>query len=203
MLIVLTNFDHIKNYWQSEFSRNYGVKITQDMQWFKNTTVKDNDIFILDLDMFGNVEEIVAYLEQLPKNLKTIGLLQEPRLAHGTYLIKHGFKSYLGKETAKIIISQALRTVEQGNVWIYPELMSYIIKSIADTADKKINNHVLEQLSPKEQEVTKLVANGYSNKDIAEKMGIQIVTVKKHLVSIFDKLHVKDRVSLAIMVNKG
>ena len=83
--------------------------------------------------MFDNIEDIVAYFNQLPQNLKTVGILQEPRLAHGTYLIKYGFKSYLGKETAKIIISQALKTVEQGNVWIYPEMMSYIIKLIART----------------------------------------------------------------------
>ena len=130
MLIVLTGLEHIKEYWENEFGKSYGVKTTNDLRWFKNTKIQDEDIFVLDLDIFDNIEDIVAYFNQLPQNLKTIGILQEPRLAHGTYLIKHGFKSYLGKETAKIIVSQALKTVGQGNVWIYPEMMSYIINQL-------------------------------------------------------------------------
>jgi two-component system response regulator NreC len=134
--------------------------------------------------MFDNIKDIVAYFNQLSQNLKTVGILQEPRLAHGTYLIKYGFKSYLSKESAKIIVSQALKTVEQGNVWIYPELMSYIIRSIADARTGKMNKQVLKQLSPKEKKIAKLIANGYSNKDIANRLGIQLATIKKHLDNI-------------------
>jgi len=116
-------------------------------------------------------------------------------------LIKKGFKSYLGKKTSKIIIDQAIKTVLRGNVWVYPELMSYIIKMIVDNNEPN-NYEVLENLSPKEQEVAKFVAKGYSNKEIAKEMDVQLITVKKHLGSIFEKLHIRDRVSLAILLNK-
>ena len=203
MLFVLTQHDYVKDYWENEFGKKYNIQIVENMQWYKNVKIQNGDIFVLDLDMFDHIEEIISYTKELPKELKIIGLLQEPRLAHGTYLIKHGFKSYLGKESAKIIVSQVLKTVEQGNVWVYPELMSYIIRSIADTQNGEPNKQILKQLSPKEQEVAKFIADGYSNKDIADKMNIQTITVKKHLSSIFDKLHIKDRVSLAIMINKA
>jgi DNA-binding NarL/FixJ family response regulator len=83
----------------------------------------------------------------------------------------------------------------------YPEMMSYIIKLIADARIGKMNKQVLKQLSPKEKKIAKLVASGYLNKDIADKLKIQSATVKKHLGNIFNKLHVKDRISLVIMLS--
>ena len=81
--------------------------------------------------------------------------------------------------------------------------MNYIIKNITVESEKQIDQKKLSILSSKELEVAKLVAKGDSNKDIAQQLDIQLVTVKKHIGNIFTKLKVKDRVSLAIFINKN
>ena len=202
MIYLISEAESIKRFWLEEFSTRYGVKIIDDKDnWYKQEKINETDILILDVDMFDKVHQILEYKESLPSQLNIIAILEEPKLAHGAFLIKKGFKSYLGKKTSKIIIDQAIKTVLQGNVWVYPELMSYIIKMIVDNNEPN-NYEVLEKLSPKEQEVAKFVAKGYSNKEIAKEMDVQLITVKKHLGSIFEKLHIRDRVSLAILLNK-
>jgi len=60
----------------------------------------------------------------------------------------------------------------------------------------------LEQLTEKERKVAILVSNGLSNKEIANELGVQLVTIKKHIGHIFTKLDVKDRLSLALYINQ-
>jgi len=203
MLYLLSEFENIRKFWVEEFGKEYGVEIVMNKErWYENVTFSSSDILILDLDLFGDVGEVLTYYNETSKYVKVIAILEEPKLAHGVYLIKKGFKSYLGKKTPKIIVEQAINTVKNGNVWIYPELMSYIIKTISGESNE-FNYEILEKLSPKEQEVAKYVAQGYSNKEIAKELDVQLITVKKHLSSIFEKLGIKDRVSLAILLNRN
>ncbi len=202
MLYICSKLDKIQNFWSKEFEKNYDLKIVNSDFFDFNKKFESDDILILDLDQFSKVEESITFFNSLPKTLKVIAIIEEPKLAHGTYIIKKGFKSYLSKKTSKFIVDQVLRTVADGNVWLYPELMSYIIKHVNLNSEQKNTSNLLAKLSSKEQEVANLVAEGLSNKEISLKLDIQLVTVKKHISSIFTKLNVKDRVSLAILINK-
>ena len=62
------------------------------------------------------------------------------------------------------------------------------------------DNKNLDILTPKEMEVLNLVAKGYSNSKISKELDIAEVTVKKHIGSMFQKLDVKDRLSLALIL---
>ena len=201
MLYICTKQDIIKNYWEKEFGKKYSVKVVEIDFFYFEQDFTNQDILILDIDQFETIESVIEYYSSLPKILKSIAILDEPKLAHGTYLIKQGFKSYIGKKTSKLIVDKALATVIDGNVWLYPELMNYIIKHISTSSDKSNASTIMSKLSSKEQNVANLVADGLSNKDIATTLGIQIVTVKKHISSIFTKLNIKDRVSLAVLIN--
>ncbi len=61
-------------------------------------------------------------------------------------------------------------------------------------------NKSLDNLTPKELDVLQLVSKGYSNAKIANELNIAEVTVKKHIGSMFEKLDVKDRLSLALIL---
>lgn len=201
MLYICSKQDTILDYWTKEFQNRYVVK-SIELDFFEfDRKLNKEDIFILDVDQFDNVEETLEYFNKLSKNINTLALLEEPKLAHGAYLVKKGFKSYIGKKTSKLIIQQALQTVVNGDVWLYPQLMNYIIKHINVNHETTIETNSLDQLSAKEQNVASLVAQGLSNKEIASNLDIQLVTVKKHISSIFNKLNIKDRVALAILIN--
>lgn len=202
MLYICSMSEKVNNFYLSGFKEDYSVKAVEKDFFDFNTNFNSDDILILDLDQFDTLEDSITFFNSLPKLLKVIAVLEEPKLAHGTYVIKKGFKSYLSKKTNKFIIEQVLKTVKQGNVWLYPELMTYIIKHVNLNTEQKNTSKLLQKLSSKEQEVANLVAEGLSNNEISSKLGIQLVTVKKHISSIFTKLNVKDRVSLAILINK-
>ena len=202
MLYVCSKQENINNYWVSEFNTRYGVKLISSGFFDFKHDFKNDDLLILDLEQFDTLDEIIEYFNSIPKILKSIAVVDEPKLAHGTYIIKKGFKSYLGKKTSKHIIEQAISTVKDGNVWLYPELMNYIIKNISVNSENTDSEKILEKLTLKEKTVANHVADGLSNKEIAQVLDVQLVTVKKHIGNIFLKLNVKDRVALAILLNR-
>jgi len=202
MIYLYSQSKTIENYWQNQFNHKYGVTTIKNDFFDFDKKVTINDILILDIDQFDSIENIFNYYATIPKVLNVIALLDEPKLAHGAFLVKKGFKSYLGKKTSKIIINEALQTVINGNVWLYPQLMNYIIKHINTSIEKNTSSDILDKLTVKEQKVATLVSEGLSNKEIAQNMEIQLVTVKKHIGSIFEKLNIKDRVALAILINQ-
>ncbi|MEA2017499.1 MAG: response regulator transcription factor [Campylobacterota bacterium] len=198
MIYIDSNFDIIQEYWK----KNYIVRTIDNSFFDIEHDFYEKDIFILDIDQFKTIDDVIEYFEIIPKSLKVVALTNQPKLAQGAFFIKKGFKSYLGKNTSKIIIDQAIQTIKSGNVWIYPQLMNFIIKNISIETQNDNRSKSLDELSSKEQDVASLVAQGFSNKEIGQNLGIQLVTVKKHVSSIFLKLNVKDRVALAILINQ-
>ena len=201
MIYINSKHDNIQEYWVKHYDKKYNTKIIGSDFFDYENTFYEKDILILDIDQFGKIDDVIEYFEMIPKSLKVIALTKQPKLAQGAFFIKEGFKSYLGKNTSKIIIDKAIETVVSGNIWIYPQLMNFIIKNINISTQDDQKSKSLDKLSSKEQNVANLVAQGFSNKDIAQDLGIQLVTVKKHISSIFIKLNIKDRVALAILIN--
>lgn len=202
MIFIYTEQQNINSYWVDEFSDDFGVKSIHSISELNLNHITNKDIFVVDLDDFETIEKSIEYIENISSKINTIALVDTPKLAHGTLMIKKGCKSYIGKRTSKIILMDVIKTVMESNVWLYPELMNYIIKNITvDTKNKEKKD--FSMLSAKELEVANLVALGNSNKEIAEQLNIQLVTVKKHIGHIFEKLKVKDRVALAICINQN
>jgi len=203
MIYIYSEQKNITSYWKTEFQEEFKIKIVEENFYVTIDKFNSEDVLILDLDHFETIEQTLSYIKILSKKLNIIALVDVPKLAHGTLMIKKGCKSYIGKRTSKIIIREVIKTVIEGNVWIYPELMNYIIKNITVDKANKVDAKVLSTLSPKELEVANLVALGSSNKEIAQKLDIQLVTVKKHIGHIFTKLNVRDRIGLAIFINQS
>ncbi len=202
MIYLVSNNDKVKNIFKKELLNNDFFRCVEDDFFIIDDNISANDILILDIDIFDSLEKLMYYFIKLPKLLKVIGLIEKPHLSHGAFLIKKGFKSYIGKDTNKEVIDVAIESVKLGNVWLYPQLMNFIIQHISLDSEGESSSEVFDKLSQKEQEVAALVSNGLSNKEIAEKLEVQLVTVKKHISHIFRKLEIKDRLSLALLINK-
>jgi DNA-binding NarL/FixJ family response regulator len=202
MIYLVSNNEKVKNIFKEELSSDNSFKEVAEDFYIIDETISAHDILIIDIDLFDSLEKLMYYFIKLPKILKVIGMIEKPHLSEGSFLIKKGFKSYIGKDTSKEIIDIAIESVKSGNVWIYPQLMNFIIQQISLNSEGESSSEILDKLSQKEQEVATLVSNGLSNKDIAEKLEVQLVTVKKHIGHIFTKLDIKDRLSLALLVNK-
>ena len=84
-----------------------------------------------------------------------------------------------------------------GEIWLDNRMTAEVIDAFKKSSDAGVRREK-PLLSPREREIVQLVAQGFRNREIAEKLFISEQTVKNHLHNIFDKLGVSDRLELAL-----
>lgn len=95
--------------------------------------------------------------------------------------------------------------MRHGGLWVGPHLLARLITGLAPQlaqAPEAPAAPALDELSPREREVTIAVAEGLTNKQVALRLDISERTVKAHLAAVFDKLGVPDRLQLALLVSR-
>jgi DNA-binding NarL/FixJ family response regulator len=109
--------------------------------------------------------------------------------------LKAGASGYVLKTVADRDLVEAVRAAMRGEKFLYPGAMTPLIEDFLHRARHDLPVRE-DPLSPREQEVVKLVAEGYSNKQIAEALVISEKTVERHRANILEKLGMRDRVEL-------
>src|SRR5207249_9460199 len=110
------------------------------------------------------------------------------------------------KQTATELLIKSIRKVHAGEIWLDSHTTAAVIRQFVAAEDPPPMQHPppaqrdreRSPLSQREREIVALVAQGFKNKEMAEKMFISEQTVKNHLHNIFDKLGVSDRLELAL-----
>ena len=156
-----------------------------------------DSIIVADYDTVSHEVNNWISSDLTPVNL--IILEKVPTIATGRFLLAHGIKGYGNSRMLQVHYRQMIETVNKSKVWTYPELTASLValnKNIISEDAKPL----LQRLSEKEQEVIMHILNGLTNAAIANKMGISTRTVKAHVTSIFQKLHVNDRISLVLLL---
>ena len=149
-------------------------------------------------DFKDDIEYFIKQIQEY-KNIYLIALSNTPTNLEGCKLLRLGYKSYLHSISNYQILKSAIESVITGNIYLYPELMQFLISQVGINQENKKDKN-LDILTPKEMEVLKLISKGYSNSKISKELDIAEVTVKKHIGSMFQKLDVKDRLSLALIL---
>jgi len=119
--------------------------------------------------------------------------------------LENGADGYLLKDISSEELVNAIRTVYEGNILLQPDVAKKVVSAMRDRENisksyEKINS--LTTLTQREIEISCLVADGKSNKEISAILFITEGTVKNHLTRILDKLNVRDRTQLALLMNK-
>lgn len=113
--------------------------------------------------------------------------------------IKAGAQGYLLKNLEPQELFELIRGVIRGEAPISRSLAAKILDEFAKSSKRGDNlNKVSPGLTPREKDVLQLLVEGASNKDIAKKLKITENTVKNHLRNIMEKLHLQNRVQLAV-----
>jgi DNA-binding NarL/FixJ family response regulator len=121
--------------------------------------------------------------------------------------MKLGCSGILRKDVAPALISKSISKVYAGEIWLDSDTTAAVMRQFsnpsegggqAGTNPNGKTPRERAQLSQREREIIILIAQGYKNKEIAEKMFITEQTVKNHLHNVFDKLGVSDRLELAL-----
>jgi DNA-binding NarL/FixJ family response regulator len=109
--------------------------------------------------------------------------------------LKAGASGYVVKTVADRDLVEACRAAMRGEKFLYPGAVTPLIEDLLHRAHQDLPLRE-DPLTPREQEVVKLVAEGYTNKQIAEALVISEKTVERHRANILDKLGMRDRVEL-------
>jgi DNA-binding NarL/FixJ family response regulator len=109
--------------------------------------------------------------------------------------LKAGASGYVLKSAADRDLVEACRAAMRGEPFLYPGAVTALIR---DFLDRERNGGPLREdpLTPREQEVVKLIAESYSNQQIADALVISVKTVERHRANILEKLGMHDRVEL-------
>ncbi len=194
--IYSTDFDTI-TYWQKQLPGRDVLIIDSDEELFELAQTEPDALIVADYDSVAPLVNRMIQEDRLPERLAV--LERRPAVPTGKMLLRHGIRAYGNARMVEVHFRQLLETVEEGKVWMYPELMAAMIKE-SDRKNLAIDAELLSRLTDKEQEVTLLVLEGLTNDAIGRRMEITSRTVKAHLTSIFQKLHVNDRLSLVLLL---
>lgn len=116
--------------------------------------------------------------------------------------LKEGAMGYGNAMMHESHLVSAFKTLEERKVWLYPDFVTQLILQIKDQTEKQEKSlHLLDDLSVREKEVALLLGEGKSHLEISETLGITIRTIKAHSASIYEKLQVKDRLALSILLH--
>lgn len=155
------------------------------------------DIVLLDLILPGiDGVETTRRIKKISPRTQVVVLTSYHEDVHIFPALKAGAISYILKDMKMDKLVDAVRRAAQGEVTLHPRVAVRVLQNIrGENADAE---PLFTELTERELDVLKLIANGMTNSQIAEKLVISENTVKGHVSNILSKLHVADRTQVAV-----
>jgi DNA-binding NarL/FixJ family response regulator len=155
------------------------------------------DVVLMDLVMPGmDGIEATRRLKQCSPRSQVIVLTSYHDDEHIFPAIRAGALSYLLKDVRLPELAEAVRKAAQGESVMHPHVAARIAQELDTMPATESSQYAL--LSEREREVLRLIAEGFSNSDIAIRLVISEKTVKSHVSNILSKLHLLDRTQAAV-----
>lgn len=154
------------------------------------------DIVLLDLIMPGmDGVETTRRIKQISPRTKVVVLTSYHEDAHIFPALKAGAISYILKDMKMEKLVETLHRALQNEVTLHPVVAARVLQNLRGDNDEET---LFTDLTERELDVLRLIANGLSNSQIAEKLVISENTVKGHVSNILSKLHLADRTQVAV-----
>ncbi len=156
----------------------------------------DPDVLLLDLRMPGR--DGIATLEELRARSCAVPVLVLTTFDDDELVLRAlraGARGYLLKDVALEELVGAIRTLAEGGTLVRPALTDRLLRGLGTRPQPDDFAHLPtpEPLTPRETEILRLLASGFSNREIAEALFLAEGTVKNHLSTVLAKLGVRDR----------
>jgi two-component system nitrate/nitrite response regulator NarL len=142
--------------------------------------------------------EVLAELSKLGSRTRTIlltGAIEKEQVVEALQL---GVRGIVSKQSSLQLLLKSIRCVNAGQYWVGHDGVSDLIQALRrlKSSQSTLGTKRNFGLSSRELDVIALIVAGYTNKDLAQKLGITENTAKHHLTNIFDKLGVSSRTEL-------
>ena len=151
------------------------------------------DVSMPDISGIDLTQQLKTMFPQLHVIILTVHedeiLLQEA--------IEAGASGYIVKRAIGSELIDAIRTVWSGNIYVHPAMTRALLKELSSKPDPEPpDKPTIESLTPREIEVLRHLAQGYTNRQIAKVLNISVRTVEGHRANVVDKLGLQSRVDL-------
>lgn len=153
------------------------------------------EILILDLSMpdMDGIELSRLIHTQFPQiKILILTVHQDESLLREA--MKVGASGYILKQAAETELITAIRTVQKGDIFVQPSMLRALLLPVKPEVKSDLDPE--EVLTPREREILFLIIQGYTNKEIADELGISPRTVEGHRANLTAKLNISSRVDL-------
>jgi two-component system response regulator NreC len=153
------------------------------------------DLALLDLSMPGlDGIQVTRQLKQMLPGIRTLiltvhedeGLLREA--------IKAGASGYIVKRAVEAELISAIHAISSGNLYVHPSMTRVLLRDLSPTLVPE--EAPSEPLTPREIEVLRLIAQGHTNRQVAEALQLSVRTVESHRANLMSKLGISSRAEL-------
>lgn len=205
-LILCCGNAGLRERWHEALKNDFSVLQTAALQDLRQL-VSDKisfDLLLVHRPLLDR--EIVLYIRSRRPDCRLFILSDRPDDVEGLEFLRLGAVGYANSYIHPQRLQEAVRAVAAGSVWVNQQLMQRLIAA-AGTARSAIQerpaseeSEALDALSNREGQIARMVAEGLSNLEIAEALGIVERTVKAHLSAVYAKTGAKGRLGLALLV---
>lgn len=160
------------------------------------------DVALLDISMPGNGIDAARDITSRWPDTKVVMLTVSEEDDDVLEALDAGAAGYVLKGTPAPELVAAILAVAEGRSYMSPNLGMRLFGVIRNRTEEHKAEKLIDALSPKEDAVFRLLGRGYTNRAIAEEMGVQTKTVKFHVSRLLVKLGTKNRVEAALMAQR-
>jgi DNA-binding NarL/FixJ family response regulator len=155
------------------------------------------DVVLLDVHLpDGNGADVVERLATAEPNVRFLALSVSDAAEDVIAVIRAGARGYVTKSIAPADLAEAIRRVHDGDAVFSPRLAGFVLDAFAGQTPPSVDPE-LDQLTPREREVLRLIARGYAYKDVARELAISRRTVEAHVSAVLRKLQLTSRYELS------
>ncbi|WP_213407205.1 nitrate respiration regulation response regulator NreC [Staphylococcus pettenkoferi] len=201
--VVRTGFSMILNY---QDDMEVVATAADGVEAYQKVMTHKPDVLIMDLSMPPGESGLIAtskISESFP-DTKILILTMYDDEEYLFHVLRNGAKGYILKNAPDDQLILAVRTVYNGETYIDMKMTTSLVNEFVNNSknDDAPTNDPFKILSKRELEVLPLVAKGYGNKEIAEKLFVSVKTVEVHKTHIMQKLNLKTKPELVEYATK-
>lgn len=152
------------------------------------------DVVLLDVHLpGGSGAQVIKEVLPVQPDVKFLALSVSDAAQDVIGVIRAGARGYVTKSISSEELLEGMTRVAAGDAVFSPRLAGFVLDAFSGAVDMSAIDEELDRLSAREREVLKLIARGYSYKEVARELFISIKTVETHVSSVLRKLQLSNR----------
>jgi two-component system nitrate/nitrite response regulator NarL len=157
------------------------------------------DVVLLDAAVTDTVGAVRALVESEPE-MRVVVLGVDEQESEVIAYAEAGVSGYVTRSADTAALCDVLRTVARGGALCSPEVTATLLRRVATLSAERTPPRRTSRLTLREREIVELMRDGLTNKEIAQRLCIEVATVKNHVHNILDKLDVRRRGDVATAI---